>query len=168
MGTRLTVSVISVAGRVIRRGNSTASFGRARCGASVMHARKEATMNRTAKTVRWLARIVSTPIILLWGLFLITGLLGYGEQPSLKTRDYIGLTAMGISLLGLAVAWKWELLGGLTALVAYVVLVVFFDWRLLASPYLLWAIAAILFLSSWWLHRAAQRDTVTKTSGGSM
>jgi len=31
-----------------------------------------------------------------------------------------------------------------------------------------WPIAAVLFLSSWRLHRAAQRDTATKTSGGSV
>jgi len=126
-------------------------------------------MNRTAKICRWLARIVSGGIVLFWGCFLLAPLFGSGEQPSrpLNTRDYVGLTLMGVSLLGFAVAWKWELLGGLMALVGYGTLVAL-NAAGLTDLYILWPITAVLFLSSWWLHRAAQRDAVTKTSGGSM
>jgi hypothetical protein len=76
--------------------------------------------------------------------------------------DYIGLTATGIALLGLAVAWKWELIGAVMALGGYGILaLVNADVLNLTGPYILWPIAAVLFLSSWWTHRAAQRDTAT-------
>ena len=73
-------------------------------------------------------------------------------------RDSIILTAMGISLVGLAMAWKWELAGAVMALAGCVILAAV-DWKILAGFYILWLIAALLFLSSWWMHRAADRHT---------
>lgn len=112
-------------------------------------------MSKTAKTVRWLARMVSAAILLFWGFFLTAHLTGHEATASrpLTLSDSIILAAMGISLLGLAVAWKWELTGALMTLAGCVILAVV-NWRILASPYLLWPVAAVLFLSSWWMHRA--------------
>jgi hypothetical protein len=119
-------------------------------------------MNKTAKIVRWLARILSAFILLFWGWFILGHLFGEAGRSSgpRVTNDYLGLTAMGISLLGLAVAWKWELTGAVMALVGYVVLGVV-NWRALGGLYILWPIAAVLFLSSWWMHRAAGRRTAS-------
>jgi len=119
--------------------------------------------------MRWGARPLSAAILLFWGWFIIAHLFGEGARssPPTATSDYIGLTAMGIALLGLAVAWRWELVGAIMALGGYVILGLV-NWRAIGGPYLLWPITAVLFLSSWWLHRSEQRDAVTKTSSGAM
>jgi hypothetical protein len=128
--------------------------------------------------VRWGARIHSAGILLFWGWFLIAhllsaeGLLRRAPAPVVAdyaglTADYAGLTAIGIALLGFAVAWRWDLIGAVMALGGYVIggLV---NWLAFGGPFILWPIAAMWFLSSWWLRRAAQRDAVTMPSGGSM
>jgi hypothetical protein len=119
--------------------------------------------------MRWGARLLSAGILLFWGGFIIAHLFGEGERSSRPPvmSDYIGLTAMGIALLGLAVAWKWELIGAVMALGGYGILaLVNADVLVLTGPYILWPIAAVLFLSSWWMHRAAQRDTATMRPTG--
>ena len=107
-------------------------------------------MKNTEKTIRLIARLLSVAIILLWGYFLIADIVGEearGTRP-LTTTDYLGLAAMVASLVGLALAWKWELAGALLALVAFA-LGSMINWRLLASPYVLIPIDALLFLSQW-------------------
>lgn len=125
-------------------------------------------ISAAAPLVRWGARLLSAAILLFWGWFIIAHLFSE-EGPVARghAADYIGLTAMGIALLGLAVAWKWELIGAIMALGGYGILGLV-NWRALGGPYILWPITAILLLSSWWLHRAAQRDAVGKMPGGSM
>ncbi len=119
--------------------------------------------------VRWGARILSAAILLFWGWFLIAHLLSeeglFSRAPAPVLADYIGLTAMGIALLGLALAWKWELLGGLMAILAYVILAVV-NLGGLGGPFILWPITAVLFLSSWWMHRTAQRGTAAMRPTG--
>ena len=110
---------------------------------------------------RWAARILSALILLVWGFFLIAHLVGDegGASRSLNPGDYIGLTTMLAWLVGLAVAWKWELAGGAIALVA-VLICALVNWRVLIFPGTLIPITALLFLSSGWMRRTLQRDPV--------
>src|SRR5262245_24365725 len=71
--------------------------------------------------MRWGARILSVLLLLFWGWFLLAHLFGQGGRPSrprLVEADYAILTAVVVSLVGLAVAWRWERLGGTLSLAA--------------------------------------------------
>ena len=99
-------------------------------------------------------------ILLFWGFFLIAHLIseeGLSSRP-LTTSDYIGLATTAGYLVGLAVAWKWELTGGTMTLVAVLIGAVV-NWRILTFPGTLIPIAAMMFLSCWWMSRAPQGDT---------
>jgi hypothetical protein len=89
------------------------------------------------------------------GYFLIAHLIGEEGRATrpLLTSDYLGLVAMLASHVGLALAWKWELVGAALSLIAIATGAVI-NWRVLASPYVLVPIDAALFLSLWWIRQA--------------
>ena len=107
-----------------------------------------------AKATRWAARILSALILLFWGFFIVADLLGGGDEASrpLSTSDYVGLLTMGVWMVGLVVAWKWEFIGGMMALVAFVIAAAV-NPNVLSFPFLIILIAAALFLVSWWMRR---------------
>lgn len=131
-----------------------------------MQAKRPLGNSAAATVVRWGARLLSAGILLFWGWFLIAHLFSAEGLGARVPADYLGLTASVAGLVGLALAWKWEVLGGLITLVAYVILGVV-SWRAIGGPYILWPVTATMFMSSWWLHRAVQHDTVSKKCGGS-
>lgn len=110
------------------------------------------TVPTRAKIARWTARVLSALILIFWGIFIVAHLLGdeAGGARPLNARDYVGLITMGTWLVGLAVAWEWEFLGGLITLVAYGVAIA-------ANPavlvFVFVPITAVLFLVSWWIRR---------------
>jgi hypothetical protein len=109
--------------------------------------------------LRWLARILTVLIILIWGFFVVAHLVGDEGRASrpLNTNDYILLGSMLVSLVGLAIAWKWELVGAVVTLAAFLVGAVV-NWNLFASLFLLIPITAVLYLACWWLE-PRQRST---------
>lgn len=113
-------------------------------------------MKKVATTIRWLARILSALILVFWSWFILGHILGDAGRPTgpSVTSDHLGLAAMGVALVGLAVAWKWEVTGPVMALVGYGVLGIANE-NALGGLYVLWPVAAVLFLSSWWMHRSA-------------
>jgi hypothetical protein len=112
---------------------------------------------RTVKTVRWIARILSVLIILFWGIFIVGSFLESirGGRPSgpLSIHDRMGLTLMFVWLLGLALAWKWELAGAALTLTAILIQAFFVNWRVVAGFGMLLPITALLFLLCWWMGR---------------
>ena len=74
------------------------------------------------------------------------------------TKDYIGLTLMVIWLLGLAVAWKWELAGGLLTLAAILISASFINCGVLEGLGILPPIAALLFVLCWGMSGQAQQE----------
>ena len=117
-------------------------------------------ISAAAPFLRWGARLLSAGILLFWGWFLIAHLFGEEGPPSRPRvwQDYAGLTAMVVALVGLALAWKWEVLGGLMTLVGFVILAVVSDLGIPASPFILWPITAMMFLTSAWLGAARRND----------
>ena len=106
--------------------------------------------------VRWSARILSSLIVLFFGFFLVADLIGdqgRGSRP-LAWSDYVILTTLVVSLVGLLLAWKWEFAGAAIALIAIVVCAMV-NWRILVSPGALIPINSALYLLSWWLSRAS-------------
>jgi len=124
--------------------------------------RKETDMNNVGyaalpsitTVVRWGARILSALILLFWGFFIVAHLIGDEGRSSrpLTTIDYIILTAMVISLTGLGVAWKWELLGAAMTL-GVVLIGAVANWRAFASPLAVIPFTAGLFLLCWLMSR---------------
>jgi hypothetical protein len=120
------------------------------------------------KTMRWIARIWSVPLIL-YALVVLVGTaatwLGLGSpdpyavQEQLTTAEYLPPVLLSLSALGLALAWRWELPGSLLSLVflaAALVSLLFqvplscLTWAA-STPYWLCLAAlvpAVLFLSS--------------------
>lgn len=106
---------------------------------------------------RWSARVLSALLLAFWGFFIIAHLIGDEGRATrpLNWTDYFLLAAMIGWLAGLALAWKWELLGGTLSLVALSPILI---RALLAGPrpslpFVLLALASVLFLISAWLSR---------------
>jgi hypothetical protein len=105
----------------------------------------------------WGARILSGLILLIWGFFLVAHAVGTAGSPSrpLVWNDYAILATLVVSLVGLALAWKWELPGAAITLVAIGACAAL-NWRVLLFPGTLILVAAVLFLSSWWASSTAR------------
>ena len=70
---------------------------------------------KTAKAVRWTARVLSVPILLVWAFFIVAYAAGPVRSLPITLPDSVAYGAMLVSLLALAAAWKWELGGGILA-----------------------------------------------------
>ena len=108
---------------------------------------------KTAKPVRWTARILSVPILFIWAFFIIA--YAAGPERSLPTNlpEGVAYVAMIVSLVALAVAWRWELGGSILALVA-VAIGAAYNWRGWLSLAIIVPIDAVLFLLSWRLNQS--------------
>jgi len=129
-------------------------------------AKTKYTGDRTTKWIRWIARIWSTVII----AFALLTLIGYawnwvttGKADPYALENYprvenlIPIT-LGLSFLGLGIAWRWERLGGAIAIVFQLATLAVHYWLLSPRPYpypLTIAIMTpgILFLVCWWRSR---------------
>ena len=106
------------------------------------------------KILRWTLRVLSG-VIILFSLIWFIGTIGdYSEDP-MSTNAIIQLSITGIGLIGLGLAWKWELTGGIIALVAYLVLAIINSRVLGFSLVYFWPAIAILFIVLWAISRMA-------------
>ena len=118
---------------------------------------------RLGTAARWGARGLSALIILLWGVFLIAHAVGDAGQASrpLVWSDLLILATLVVSLGGLAMAWRWERAGALTAVVSLAACAAV-NWKVLVFPGVLIPATALLFLVAWWLGRARRdKDAIT-------
>jgi hypothetical protein len=113
-------------------------------------------MNRTVITIRWIARILSALIILFWGYMIVGHLIGTEARPSrpLVASDTAQVAMMLLWLVGLAMAWRWELVGAVLALTGALI-------GALLNPNALGlgvvpAVPALLFLFCWWRSRVSR------------
>jgi len=90
--------------------------------------------------------------------FIGEGLLGDNSKP-LETTAIIQLSMAGIELVGLALAWKWEAIGGSITLIVFVCKGIM-NPRAFALPLMLIPFAAILFLLSWWISRKSKTPEI--------
>jgi hypothetical protein len=128
--------------------------------------------DRVTKRIRLIARIWSAPIIV-YALMMLTGYAWnwatIGKADPYAVEGYPLVEAlppilMFLSVLGLAIAWRWEKLGGAIALVFQLTTLLVLliqrpitqDFSRSAIPYLMLvviAIPGILFLVFWWRTR---------------
>lgn len=114
------------------------------------------TVNRTVIGVRWLARILTVLILLFWGYFILAHLFASEAQSlrALSLKDGLQFWMIVLWLAGLALAWRWELIGAAVALAAILI-------ATLINPHVLPiyippAVTATLFLFCWWMTRASR------------
>ncbi len=110
------------------------------------------------KVPRLIARIISAIItgfflLIYFGESLESNHSGCNEPMSMSA--IIQLTIMGVGLVGLVVAWKWELAGGLLSLLAFVVLF-FVNTRAFVIPMLIFPMVAILYIVIGYLRQKRQ------------
>jgi hypothetical protein len=114
---------------------------------------------RSVKITRWIARLWSI-LVFVVALLIIFTPDPYATEP-VPAADWFLLSLWGVAVLGLLVAWRWELVGGIITIatlffreLAWVVLkggwMVNFliVWLFLLPP-------AILFMVAWGLERKA-------------
>ncbi len=112
-----------------------------------------ATSRTSVLALRWIVRIVGSLFAAFWFYFLIGEYLEgrtRPQNPPIAIGAVVELTIVSLSLVGLLVAWKWELAGGAVALAAFVLANVINPGFLVLWPV---AIAAVLFLTCWWFGR---------------
>ncbi|MGA3164379.1 MAG: hypothetical protein ABSD77_09345 [Verrucomicrobiota bacterium] len=147
------------AGAVVRRMTLVAAVGVLICLSGIWVLFR--TVFRTVKTFRWIARILSVLIILFWGVFIVGSFLdsirGGHTSGSLSMHDRMGLTLMFAWLLGLALAWRWELAGAALTLAAILIQAFFINWRVVVGFGILPPITALLFLLCWWMGRQSRQ-----------
>ena len=130
------------------------------------------TGDRTAKWMRWIARIWSAPIIV-YSLMMLAGyawnwvIIGKADPYSVEGYPFVEAIPpilMFVSVLGLGIAWRWERLGGAITLIfqfaAFLLLLIqrpiTHDSYRYAIPYLMSiviSIPGILFMVCWWRSR---------------
>jgi hypothetical protein len=94
---------------------------------------------RKWKVLRWVARIWSVPAIL-WSLAEI--LFPHGGDAYVPWYDWVLLGLMGLAVIGLALAWRWEALGGWIAIAGYLLHVAL--WPIFRGS---WAMTWLIFLA---------------------
>ena len=98
------------------------------------------------KTFRWTLRVLSGIFILFFLFMFIGESLDSESSEPMSANSILQLSVMGIGLIGLGLAWKWELTGGIIALAAYVGLAIINPDTLHFSLLLLYPATAILFM----------------------
>jgi hypothetical protein len=117
---------------------------------------------RIITIIRWIARIWTIPIfVFALGEILIPD--PYAVQP-VPLADWISLGFLGVSILGLLLAWRWEGLGGAIAIAGFVGHVVAFGitrgywwFGALGSLAFILVLPGILFLVCWALSRGKRK-----------
>ena len=110
--------------------------------------------NDSIKSLRWILRIASGMLILLM-------LIGeFVFEDILSMTEILQLSIAGIGLIGLGLAWKFELGGGIIALLAFVA-VGFIEPNTLNSPILLaYPFVALSFIAMHIVSRKANNESI--------
>jgi hypothetical protein len=125
--------------------------------------------DRVTQWIRWVARIWSVPIIVIALLVFAGNAWSWVEGGVADPHAVEGYPwtealppiLMFVSILGLGLAWRWERLGGVIALVFQLAVILTLliqtpiaqDFPRTAMPYILWVIVtipAVLFFTAWW------------------
>ncbi len=111
------------------------------------------------KTLRWTLRILSATLIVFFLLMFVGEIFFQGgsfNPKSMGPDAILKVSIFGLSLIGLVLAWKWELMGAVIALAAYAVLLIIINTEPVKFYFLLiYPIIPILFIVLWAISRNA-------------
>ena len=113
--------------------------------------------SRSVKIIRWIARIWSI-LVFVVALLRIFIPDPYATEP-VPASDWFLLSLWGVAILGLLIAWRWELIGGIITIATMFARELIWvmlkgDW--LVNFLIIWFFVvppAILFLVAWGLER---------------
>jgi len=116
---------------------------------------------RKLKTIRFIARIWTIPVVILALVAVLTTDLNANADPSHWLSSFF-LVMWGIAVLGLVIGWRWELAGGLITIVTlvmrdtlYIIMRgtwvenILFVWFPLVPP-------AVMFLIAWRMEKTSK------------
>ena len=111
------------------------------------------TVPRSVNIIRWLARVWSA-LVFAAALLRILTPDPYATEP-VPAMDWFLLSLWGVAILGLLIAWRWELAGGIITIATMVFrelawVILKGDW--LVNFLIIWVLVvppAILFLVAW-------------------
>ena len=108
--------------------------------------------------IRWIPRVVGTLLFVMLIVFAIGEGIPNPMKQSLVVR--IEMLAMFIMCLGLLIAWKSELIGGMFVLLGYTV---FYgvEWQTpsIKFPFGLFLFVGLLYVLSWWSRKRKKSST---------
>ncbi len=113
-------------------------------------------------SLRWILRGLSGLLIAFFALMFLGENLGSGSLKPMPVNEIVQLSVMGTCLLGLGLAWKWELIGGIIALIAFIILVIINPTVLKVSLMFIFPITALSFVVLGALSRKSLRDWIDK------
>ncbi|BEP28051.1 DUF7670 domain-containing protein [Helicovermis profundi] len=124
------------------------------------------TAIKVTNLIRWTARILATVIITLALFMVIASIWNYlttGKADPYAIENYPAIEnlipiTLGLSIVGLGIAWRWEGIGGTITLVFQVLTFAVHHWLLTPRPYpypltIIISATGILFIVCWWLTR---------------
>lgn len=88
-------------------------------------------------------------------LFMFIGETFWGENPGKPMTAYeiLQLSISGVGLIGLGLAWKWELTGGIISTAAFGLLAIINPIVLKFSILYIWPLVGLLFIVLWAMSR---------------
>ncbi|NLO01930.1 MAG: hypothetical protein GX126_06385 [Bacteroidales bacterium] len=109
---------------------------------------------KSYKELRWVLRVLSG-LIIVFSLLMFIGETFFGENPGkpLTANAILQLSVAGAGLIGLGLAWKWELPGGIISVIAFIMLAIINPMVLQYTLLLIWPLTAILFIVLWVISR---------------
>jgi len=113
---------------------------------------KTSLESKTTRVLRRIARILGLLLILLTLVFAIPQLMSEGK-PTAEPPQIANILAGVIMLGGLALAWKWELIGALISLVGFIGVGILKPDVMIMPMMYLFPLTAILFLICWRLSK---------------
>lgn len=109
------------------------------------------TNNKTVTIFRWIVRIISIIIVLFLILMFVGSLFNPKQSNTPSTHELISFIFFPIGLcVGLLIAWKWELIGGIIAIVSMIIFSLIIQSTL---GWIIFAIPGVLFIICWYLSR---------------
>ena len=113
--------------------------------------------------LRWVARITGALMIALFLMLFISGawgaiMSGTNTNP-ISSFDILQLSLMGLFMIGLGMAWKWELLGSVIALSSFAIHCSIHP-SVASSPIIFGVVAGVLFLLVWLMDRRLTKSEI--------
>ena len=118
-------------------------------------------VSRSEKIIRWIARIWSI-LVFVFALLRIITPDPYATEP-IPALDWFLLSLWGVAILGLLIAWRWELIGGIITIATMFVRELFWvilkgDWWVNFLIFWFFVVPpAILFVVAWGLERKTKQ-----------
>ncbi len=115
------------------------------------------TPSKTLLSLRWVARILGTLIVVFSLFFFIANVIEQGEMPNPDFGHGLVTFLYIIALIGFLIAWRWEGFGGILSAISLVFMatvnVIWVHAAKDPGSEIIFVIPALLFIYCWWKSR---------------